>query len=200
MGKVVRKRSRESINRAIFLDNRKMFGLVIPGLPSVTEFPQIAANQWAIDLPNPASINNLTFFITGPLPQDCAAALSCSFPPDYTSLEFIGAVATEFPSDIFNTGWALNPDKASCSAVRLVISLESISTIAPLVEQRKTRDIRQIYAKKVALNLFRFMESFNQNTGQYGEYMMVPMDILDKWFLKFEHKFKFDPNFVLNTE
>ena len=177
-----------------------MFGLVIPGHPAITEFTQIGQTQWSLELPNPATISNLTFFITGPLPADCAAALSCSFSPSFSSVEFLGAVATEFPSDIFNTGWALNPDKASCAAVRLLISLEAIGTIAPLVEERKRSDIRQVYAKKVALNLFRFMESFNQNSGQYGEYVMVPMDELDKWFLKFENKFKYDPNFVLNTE
>jgi len=184
----------------MFLEIVKMFGLVVPGHPVITEFTQVGTTQWSVELQNPASISNLTFFITGPLPAECAAALSCSFSPSFTSFEFLGAVATEFPSDIFNTGWALNPDKSSCASVRVLVSLEAIATIAPLVEERKRSDIRQTYAKKVALNLFRFMESFNQNSGQYGEFLMVPMDVLDKWFLKFGTKFKYDPNFVLNTE
>lgn len=177
-----------------------MFGLIIPGLPAFTSFPQIAPTQWTIDLPNPGTINNFTFYLTEPLPANCAVALSSSFPPTFSAIEFIGAVANERPSDIFNTSWSLQPERAACSVVKLLISIEEIGTIAPLVEARKQTDIRQMYAKKVALNLFRFMESFNQNTGQYGEMLVVPMDILDKWLLKFEHKFKFDPNFVLNTE
>ena len=177
-----------------------MFGLVIPGLPVFTNFQQIAPTQWTVELPNPASINNFTFYLTEPVQANCAVALSAAFPPAFDTIEFVGAVANEFPSDIFNTSWSLKPDKAGCAVVRILISLEAIATIAPLVEGRKLTDIRQMYAKKVALNLFRFMESFNQNTGQYGELLMVPMDILDKWLRKFEHKFKFDPNFVLNTE
>ena len=83
--------------------------------------------------------------------------------------------------------------------MKLLISMELIQNVAPLVENKANSDIRQVYAKKVALNLFRFMESFNKNTSQQ-ELLILPCDVLDKWLLRFENKFRLDPNFVLNTE
>jgi Protein of unknown function (DUF775). len=77
--------------------------------------------------------------------------------------------------------------------------MELIQNIVSLVENKANNDIRQVYAKKVALNLFRFMESFNKNTSQQ-ELLVLPCDVLDKWLIRFESKFRLDPNFVLNTE
>jgi len=37
------------------------------------------------------------------------AALYYSMPPTYDGMIFIGAIANARPSDIFHTGWALNP-------------------------------------------------------------------------------------------
>lgn len=176
-----------------------LFGLVIPGFPLITELTQIGEVNWMLELPAPNSINTITVFLTNPLPEGMAAALSFTLPP-YTNIEFLGAIANTRPSDTFNTSWALNPEVNTQTNVRLLISLEPIATIASLVENKMTTDMRQEYAKKVALNLFRFMESFNQNTGQYGEFLVLPSNIIDKWLEKFEFKFKFDPNFVFKTE
>jgi hypothetical protein len=174
-----------------------MFGIIFEGQPVLFNFAQISETQWTHELPNGGSVNNLTFFLQSPLPEGFALALSASYYP-FNSLEFIGAIANERPSDIIHTGWGFKQEVSS-NSVKLLISMESISNIATLVFNKSTTDIRQVYAKKVALNLFRFMESFNKNTSQQ-EMLVLPCDVLDKWLLRFEAKFRVDPYFVLNTE
>jgi hypothetical protein len=176
-----------------------MFGIAVPGCFPIFTFQQVDATRWYVDLPNPGTVSNLTFFLTQPIPDDYAAALSYSLPP-FAEVEFIGAVANQRPSDILHTSWSFNPSVNSQPFLRLLVSFEPITTIASLVEMKSSTDIRQTYARKLALNLFRFMESYNQNTGQYGELLVLPCDVLDKWLSKFETKFKYDPNFVLSTE
>ena len=49
--------------------------------------------------------------MNGPLHDDnIGAALYFSCPPTYSGLQFIGAIANARPSDVFHTGWALNPN------------------------------------------------------------------------------------------
>lgn len=56
---------------------------------------------------------------------------------------------------------------------------------------------RQEFAKRVAMDLYRFMESFN--VGQSGSQLVLPTDILDKWLQKFDHKFRKDPDFLMHV-
>lgn len=156
-----------------------MFGIIIPGQPVIYSFTQIGETQWSVDLPSPGLINNLTFFLTSPLPDGYAAALSYLIPP-FTSIEFIGAIANEKPSDIIHTGWSFNQSINSSQVIKLLISVELITSIAALVENKVNSDIRQEYAKKVALNLYRFMESFNKNTDMNMGMLVLPADVLDR--------------------
>jgi Protein of unknown function (DUF775) len=48
------------------------------------------------------------------------AALYFSTPP-YEGLEFVGAIANERPSDIFHTGWSLNPVVNVHAELKLVV-------------------------------------------------------------------------------
>jgi protein Hikeshi len=174
-----------------------MFGIIYPGHPVLYTFTQVSETQWTSEVASPGLLNNLTFFLQNPLPDGYALALSSSSYP-YESLEFLGAIANERPSDIIHTGWSFKPEIAN-NPIKLLISMELIPNIVSLVENKANSDIRQVYAKKVALNLFRFMESFNKNTTQH-ELLVLPCDVLDKWLIRFESKFRLDPNFVLNTE
>ena len=47
---------------------------------------------------------------------------------------------------------------------------------------------RHEFAKRVALDLFRFMESFNK--GVAGEMLVLPTNCLELWFQKFDAKFR----------
>lgn len=55
---------------------------------------------------------------------------------------------------------------------------------------------KEEFAKRVAMDLFRYMESFQAATLINAEQMVVPLNILDRWFNKFQDKFRRDPDFL----
>ena len=69
------------------------------------------------------------------------AALYYSYPPMYNTLNFIGAIANERPSDIFHTGFALNPEVNTQSEIKLVVSLKTFGEIEELVKLSKETDL-----------------------------------------------------------
>lgn len=89
------------------------------------------------------------------------AALYFTMPP-YQNLQFIGAVANSRPSDIFSTGWSVNPDVNQLLQIKLVIKLEKLETLKPLVLLSDQNNSQKNYAKLVAKNLYNFMLSFHK--------------------------------------
>ena len=55
------------------------------------------------------------------------------------------------------------------------------------------------YAKKVALNLFNYLSSFQDSYNAIPGTLVVPQISLEKWFEKFKRKYDLDPNFVYKT-
>ena len=41
-------------------------------------------------------------------------------------MQFVGAIGNERPSDIFHTGWGLNPNVNVLSEIKLVVALEPL--------------------------------------------------------------------------
>ena len=60
-------------------------------------------------------------------------------------------------------------------------------------------DLNKEYAKKVALNLFTYLKSFDDGAQAGNGMMAVPVNSLEKWFEKFSRKYDMDPNFVYKT-
>ena len=129
---------------------------------------------------------------------DVGAALYFSCPPNYDSVTFIGAIANARPSDIFHPGFALNPNVNIHSEIKLVIQLKSLQEIETNVLISQETDLQKDYAKKVAQNLFNYLQSFDSNCGANNQ-LVVPMNSLEKWFDKFNRKYDMDPNFVYKT-
>ena len=96
-----------------------MIGVVIPGSPLITGGP-ITSNMVVIDVNNPKLINNITLFLTEPIPDEAAAAMYFSVPP-FETLQFIGCVGNIRPSDIFYTGWSLNPNVNQYDQIKLCV-------------------------------------------------------------------------------
>lgn len=93
--------------------------------------------------------------------QSMGAGLYFSTPP-YTGLQFIGAIANARPSDIFHTGWALNPNVNTLSEIKLVVQLEPLTQLETCVRVSQDTDLNKAFAQKVVQNLFNYMSSFNQ--------------------------------------
>ncbi|KAF2596375.1 hypothetical protein F2Q68_00008393 [Brassica cretica] len=81
-------------------------------------------------------------------------------------------------------------DSAPLSA-KIGISVEDAAAL-PSLDVAAERKIERL-AMKVGENLFNFMQSF---CGVDGSKLVVPMDILDRWFNKFQERAKRDPGFL----
>ena len=90
------------------------------------------------DLLKPREVNSLSFSLLTPLPNEYAGTPSfalkklltsihsaCLYysPPPFVNTEYMGAVANEFPSDIIQTGFPLNPDVNEAPGIKLVMYL-----------------------------------------------------------------------------
>lgn len=52
-----------------------------------------------------------------------------------------------------------------------------------------------LWQQSLDLSCYRYMESFN--AGSSGDTLVLPSNVLEQWFSKFEHKFKRDPDFLI---
>lgn len=174
------------------------------------------------DLPTPiASVNEIVFFILPsiPLPPDhgiivywqISAQPSQQNPSQSasTGFELLGAVTPDRPSGVFQTGWSEHVQLMEVSSTGLPViltigvSLEPLATIQNLqgntnLPVNSTSSRRLFVAQKIASDLFKFMQSFDTGTGGL-QHMVVPKNIFDRWFTRFQNRFQRDPNFFLKT-
>ncbi len=120
--------------------------------------------------------------------------------PPFQDWEFLTALSNAKPSVIVNAGWSLNPVVNQSPVIRLGISIEPAVELLPKMETLEVPDFRRDFARKIALNLFRFIESFSQGgPSRDGNFLRCPQDVLDRWLVRFDEKYKRDPNFILKT-
>lgn len=81
-------------------------------------------------------------------------------------------------------------DAAPLSA-KIGVSVEDLATL-PSLDVAAEKKVERL-AMKVGENLFNFMQSF---CGVDGSKLVVPMDILDRWFKKFQERAKRDPEYL----
>ncbi|KAG0497596.1 hypothetical protein HPP92_002028 [Vanilla planifolia] len=114
---------------------------------------------------------------------------------------FCGAVHNARPSAVLSLPW---PDpaeaaEASAGAIQIVgaaakigVSIEDLAALPPVVDAGAEKRVERL-ALRVGENLFNFMQSF---CGVDGSRLVVPMDILDRWFKKFQERAKRDPSYL----
>jgi len=100
--------------------------------------------------------------------------------------------------------------------ITLGISLESLDAISNLSLNKGGVSDRTNVAKKIAMDLFNYLQSFDSSSsttdaststnanGTSGTvksgWMMVPMNVFERWFTRFENKISRDPNFFMKHE
>ena len=172
-----------------------MIGIIIPGSPTIIGGP-ITLRNIVADINNPKYINNISMFLTGPIPNDCAAALYYSIPP-YQTQQFLGCIFNERPSDIFYTGWSLDPNVNIHKTIKIGVQMEKLKNIGMSFKEKIEININHEFAKKLAKNLFNYLDSFNQNQDYNRQLLAVPINFFEKWYIKFLNKYKVDPNFLM---
>lgn len=197
-----------------------IFGLVIPGGPVMTDFVPMdpTGKKFAITLSSPGQlpspltmVNEVVCFLTNPqsLPPDHGILVywQLRYAQEQSGFELLGSLAPNRPSEILRTGWsehsqflAVGPNEGAQVTIGLSIEpMESVQNLASAIEANN-RSKRPLVAQKIAKDLFNFMNSFDSGASGPTQ-MVVPKNIFERWWQRFENKSKRDPNFFLkNTD
>ncbi|KAL3527420.1 hypothetical protein ACH5RR_012076 [Cinchona calisaya] len=185
-----------------------MFGVVFPNRSfpmDISSFTQIDTFHWILDMNTFVgeaydSIREVCIFLLNnfTLPPDKALAVYIQSPG--SPFLYCGAVTLTRPSAVLSLPWPepgasgqfqlTAPDAAPLSA-KIGVSVEDLSSL-PSLDVTAEKKIERL-AMKVGENLFNFMQSF---CGVDGSKLVVPMDILDRWFKKFQERAKRDPEYL----
>ncbi|XP_058744783.1 protein OPI10 homolog [Vicia villosa] len=185
-----------------------MFGVVFPNRSfplDISTFAQIDTFHWILDMNTFVGeaydqVTEICIFLLNSftLPPDKALAVYVQSPG--SPFVFCGAVTIARPSAVLSLSWPepgsgsvlpqLTADAQQLSA-KIGVSVEDLATL-PSLDVAGEKRIERL-AMKVGENLFNFMQSF---CGVDGSKLIVPMDILDRWFKKFQEKAKRDPEYL----
>ena len=61
------------------------------------------------------------------------------------------------PSDIFHTGWALNPNVNVLPELKIIIQVEPLENLETSIKVGQETDLNKNFAQKVAQNLFNYL-------------------------------------------
>jgi len=197
------------------------FGLVFlqrTGVVLQSQFTPAGPAAWVLDVPPSvaaADLKEACLFLAADaqLPPDQALSLYVS--ADGVDFLYRGSISAARPSDVFALRWpgggdgtgsgggggvpaalpqwsgqGAAPGGAGAQCPRVGVSLEPLLDAAQKEGERLGS--REDFAKRVAMDLFRFLESFAGDQGQ----MAVPARFLDAWFEKFTRRFRADPDYL----
>jgi len=171
------------------------FGVVLPGRPAVSTAQAVGPGRWVITIPDAHTLRQVTIFLTQPI-QDASFGLTLYLsPPPYQEWIYLGAISNNVPSNTFPVRWPASfvtqPFQAQLG-ITLEPSTEILKKASPIPPQDEEY---RLFAKFIADDLFRFMESFNKQADARNELLLIPTKVLDMWYERFNSKFKHDPFF-----
>ncbi len=167
------------------------------------------------------SVSDVVFFLlpnitlppnTGALIYWSAAANHETTPS--SSFELLGALTPTRTSSILRTGWSTNEplhqllqstsstnNPNSFINITFGISIEPLDNVNNLqsVLQKSNKERKNHVAQKIALDLFNYLQSFDDTQQNRNGWMNVPTNVFDRWFKRFEMKLGRDPNFFMNS-
>ena len=137
-----------------------------------------------------------------------------------TGFELLGAISTNKPSGVFSTGWGQhegilsmirsfsggdgnnNNEKKKDDdhiTVTLGVSIEPVTNVTNLNIENKGVEDRMDVAKSIAMDLFNYLQSFDDVGSAKNGMMTVLNEVFERWIKRFENKFRLDPNFFLKN-
>lgn len=192
------------------------FGVIVPGRPIRQNFAPVDATGTKFslqltspgDLPSPLTlINELVVFLGAPIDphQGVMVYWQLAAQNEQSGFELLGSLTMEQPSQIFRTGWSehdqflsIPPNQPVTVTIGLSIEpLESIRNVSTTTSSNVNAR-RPMVAQRIAQDLYNFMQSFDTTGGRNGT-MLVPQNIFERWWKRFEAKSKRDPNFFLKN-
>ena len=187
----------------------QVFGVVVPGGVVRTDFQATdqTGTKFTLALTGISgnsigTVSDLVFFLLPgvQLPPNHGAVLYWQIlGSTNTEFNLVGAVANHQPSGVFRTGWSTNESlSAAISApgtvtINLGVSVDPLSSIQNMGAMQ---DQTTTVAKKIAMDLFNYMQSFDTGIAGPGN-MVVPTNIFERWMARFESRARLDPNFFM---
>ncbi|KAG6497743.1 hypothetical protein ZIOFF_045648 [Zingiber officinale] len=85
-----------------------------------------------------------------------------------------------------------NPLQLALTFAKIGVSVKDLASLPPVADAGAEKKAERL-ALRVGENLFNFMQYF---CGIDGSRLVVPMDILDRWFKKFQERARKDPSYL----
>ncbi|GFR52049.1 hypothetical protein Agub_g14568 [Astrephomene gubernaculifera] len=181
-----------------------MFGLFFVGHSgpiTSNQLTQVDATHWVLDCApitsNYTDLKEVALFLLPGTVIDPNSALGLYVKAGASGQwSYRGCVHNGHPSEVMPLQWPLNEDGSPVSPavgpIQIGVSVEPGEQI--IQKEGSKVGAKEEFAKRVGLDLFRFLESFQ--TQQMGNHIVVPADALDRWFVRFSEKFRRDPDFL----
>lgn len=167
---------------------------------SDSNFVQVDPSHWVFDVlhvtPNYKELQEIALFLSQPNILDASLALGLYISIGGAEWQYRGYVSSTHPSEVMPLSWPEQdqPIHVTPGTIQLGISLEPYDEV---VQKEGTKlASRHEFAKRVGMDLYRYMESFNAGTAS-GDQLILPSNVLERWFARFEDKFKRDPDFLV---
>ncbi|KAK9820001.1 hypothetical protein WJX72_004989 [[Myrmecia] bisecta] len=163
-------------------------------------FVNVDATHWVLDVgatvnPDYQALKEVALFLLTPGALDTSLALGLYISLGGAEWQYRGFVSNGHPSEVMPLQWPEAPVGLVMGPGMVQLGV-SIEPYVELVQKEGSRlASKQEYAKRVAMDLFHFMESFS--TGN-GNQLLLPSNALEQWFTKFNSKFQRDPDFLLH--
>ena len=178
-----------------------MFGLVFVGQSfpiDASQLLQASPTNWVLDVgklvnPNFALLKEVCLFLGNAAALDGSAGIGLYVSVGGTDWQYRGCVTLRRPSDVFPLSWPGEPG-APGAVAQIGISVEPASDLEK--KEGLRLGLKEEFAKRVGLDLFHFLESFNAGTQVGPDQLVVPSNFLDRWFSKFQTKIRRDPDFL----
>lgn len=164
------------------------------------QLQRVDATHWVLDVctmvaPNYWDLKEISMFLTQPNSLDPNVALGLYVRTAGSEWLYRGCCHNGHPNDVMPLQWPLpetGPVPPGPGAIQIGVSVEPGAEI--INKEGSKLGSREDFAKRVGMDLFRFMESFQ--TKAMGDHIVVPANVLDRWFTRFSEKFRRDPDFL----
>eukprot|EP00210_Caulerpa_lentillifera_P001762 g1692.t1 len=177
-----------------------LFGVVFvrhTGVIWNDNFICVDPSHWILSVgdkfPDLVSVRDICLFLGSPnlLPPDKALSLYVKNQNDWL---YRGHINNSHTSEVFPLQW---PDVAVQNRdAQIGICVEALSEVNS--REEFIVGSKGEFAKRVAMNLYTFMGSFQ--TTQNGNQLIVPANCFERWYTRFQEKFKRDPDFLTRDD
>lgn len=183
----------------------RLFGVLFPSRSyplDASNFTQVDPTHWVLDMSifvgeSYDEVKDICIFLVDELSIPPEKALALYVQPPGSHFQYCGAVCQACPSAVLSLLWPnvggqrhLTPPNASPLTAKIGLAVEDVVTL-PTLNVGKQRQLEAV-ALRVGENLLNFMQFFSCG----GDKLVAPLDILNKWFSKFQEKLRRDSEYI----